>query len=312
MRPGPFRAGIALLLVMLAFSPHLFAAGDDDDSLSKISKQFAIGSVTLQLTNQELHVTRTNGSVALEWPLASVQDYVCAVRNPFAEPRREDGFVQSDPNFRVLKNDQAFKASAFPRFAFFSNRPTTIGLLAGHAAANGGSVQKLLLADVETGVHVLIPLDEGGMPQWLDRKNYPPAFATRHRSNDTAGADLRVGQVFRFQSGQYRRDLATEQRMLQAAFQQAQLTAAQRKTLREAEPDILDDTFSDRDQPLDNFIYYGTRSGNAKAVAALLATLPPELRSRAKARRAEIIKRSQRDDLAEAVRSSRGDEAQIK
>jgi len=309
-RRTQFRCYAALLVVLFTFSARLFAAGDNDDPWSKISKQFALGSVTLQLTNQEIHVTRTNWSVALDWPLASVQDYVCAVRNPFAEPRREDGFVQSDQNFQVLKNDQAFKASAFPRFAFFSNRPTTIGLLAGHAAANGGSVQKLLLADVETGAHVLIPLDEGGMPQWLDRTNHPPAFATRHRSNDTAGADLRVGQVFRFQSGQYRRDLVTEQRLLLAEFQKAQLTAAQRKELRTAEADILDDTFSDRGRPLDIFIYYGTRSGNIKAVDALLVTLPRELQSRAKERRAEIAKRSQRDDLAEAASSSRGDEAQ--
>ena len=32
-----------------------------------------------------------------------MQDYVCAVRNPFARPKLFDGFVQSDANFRLFR-----------------------------------------------------------------------------------------------------------------------------------------------------------------------------------------------------------------
>ena len=305
-----YLASLMAVSALLPTSPCLLAAEESDGTpWPTVSKPVVIGCVAMQLTNQELHVACSNWKIALECPLPSIQDYVCAVRQPLAQPRFEDGFVKSDGNFREIKYVEDFKASAFPRFAFFTNRPITIGLLTGHAAANGASMQKLLLVDVETGAHVVIPLVQGQMPQWLDRTNHPPAFATRHRSNGTAGADLRVGQVFRFQSGQYRRDLATEQQMLLAGFQKAQLTAAQRKELREAGADILDTDFSSAGRPLDNFIYYGTRSGNGKAVDALLATLPPELRTSAKERQAEIIKESQRDDLEEAARSSRGDEA---
>jgi len=160
-----------ILLAMLTFAPRLFAAGDPDSSWSKLSARVVVGHVTLQLTNQEIHVTGSNLNVTLDWPMPLVQDYVCAVRNPFARPKLFDGFVQSDANYRVLKDDEDFKRSAFPRFAFFTKRPTTIGLLAGHAAANGSSDQKLLLVDVETGRHLFIPLENGKMPAWFSRTN---------------------------------------------------------------------------------------------------------------------------------------------
>jgi hypothetical protein len=155
---------IILSLNLLAVIPSLRAAEAADDPWSKISKRLVISNVTLQLTNQTIHVTGSNWNETLEWPMPLVQDYVCAVRNPFAVPELFDGFVQSDANFRFLKNYKDFKASAFPRFAYFTKRPSTIGLLAGHAAANGGSVQKLLLVDVETGAHQLIALDDGRLP----------------------------------------------------------------------------------------------------------------------------------------------------
>src|ERR1035437_7235730 len=227
------------LIFILTCSLRLTASEErDSNSGPAVAQTVVIGHVTMQLTNQELLVACSNWSVTLECPLPSIQDYGCAVRQPLAQPRFEDGFVISDGNFHEIEYVEDFKSSAFLRFAFFTNQPTTIGLLTGHAAANGASLQKLLLVDVETGAHVLIPLVQGQMPQWLDRTNHPPAFATWHRSNETAGADLRVGQVFRFQSGQYRRDLATEQQMLLAGFQKAQLTAAQRKELRTAGADI--------------------------------------------------------------------------
>jgi hypothetical protein len=166
-----YLAGLMAVFALLPISTRLFAAGDPDDYWMSISKHFVIGGVTLQLTNEQIHVTGSNLNVTLDWPMPLVQDYVCAVRNPFAKPKMEDGFVQNDANFRLLKDDEDFKRSAFPRFAFFTKRPTTIGLLAGHAAANGGSVQKLLLVDVETGKHLLLRLENGVMPVWRKHKS---------------------------------------------------------------------------------------------------------------------------------------------
>lgn len=281
-------AAIILSINLLAMVPSLHAAETDADPWSKISKRLVIGNVTLQLRNQEIHVTGINWNETLAWPMPSVSEYVCAVGNPFAQPMLQDGFVQNDKHWRVLQGYDDFKASAFPRFAFFANRPTTIGLLTGHAAANGGSVQQLFLVDVETGIHVLIPLDEGAMPQWLDRTNHPPAFATWRRSNDTAGADLRVGQAYRFTNGAYHRDLALEHQLLAAGFHKSQLTAAQLQEIRSAGTDFLATEFSGQGRPLDNYIYYGTRSGNQQAVDKLIATLPAELRRRASKRRASF------------------------
>ena len=181
MRRTPVRRYAGILLALLAFTLRLFAAGDDDGSWAKLSKKLVIGNVTLQLADLAICVTGSNLNETLAWPMhIALEYYVCAVRNPFAAPRMEDGFVLNDPNYRVLEDDHDFTLSAFPLFAFFSSRPTTIGLLAGCAAADGWSSQELLLVDVKTGAHVLIPLNDGQMPLWLDRTNHPPAFATEH------------------------------------------------------------------------------------------------------------------------------------
>jgi len=166
------RHAAVLLFAVLNFAPRLFACEENDGHPWPAGSQpLVIGCVAMQLTNQELHVACSNWSVTLECPLPFIQDYVCAVRNPFAQPKLFDGHVQNDGNFRVLEFADDFKVSAFPRFAYFTKRPTTIGLLTGHAAANGGSWQKLLLVDVETGKHLLLRLENGRPPAWLNRTN---------------------------------------------------------------------------------------------------------------------------------------------
>jgi LysM repeat protein len=270
-----------MAITLLAFAARLLAATEDDgDPWSTVSKQVIVGKVTLQLTNQEIHATGSNLNITLSWRMPKVSDYVCAVRNPFAQPKLEDGEVVSDANFQVLESYDDFKASTFPRFAFFTNRPTTIGLMTGHAAANGGSDEKLLLADVETGAHVLIPLDGGEMPQWLAPTNYPPVFVTRCDMGYKGWNQSCVGQAYRFTGGTWQRDVTTEQRMMAAMFQKVQLTRAQRKALRAADSTVLDDwgAASGLAQAVGDFIYYGTRTGHHPQVDALLDTLPAELR----------------------------------
>ena len=280
----PFRSvkTVGLPLALLTFVPHLIAAKVNDNPWSMISKKLFIGNITLQVTNQEILATGSNLNVALEWPMPLVTDYVCAVQDPFAQPKLQDGFVQDDADFRVLKDDLTFNVSTFPRFAFFTNRPTTIGLLTGHAAANGGSVQQLFLVDVATSAEVLIPLEEGEMPQWLERTNYPPAFVTHRQMGYKGWHRSCLGQAYRFKAGGYQRDMVTEQRLLSAVFVKLALTEAQRKELREADDGILDDWRSPTGagQALGDFVYYGTLTGNGKIVDDLVDTLQPALRVR--------------------------------
>ena len=306
MKPLTASLKLGLLIFMMpglltAFDPPLLATADDDDPWLKLSKKLVIGNVTLQLAGSQIHITGSNLNEALVWPGApgDVWDYACAVRNPFAAPRMEDGFVLNDTNFRVLKDDHDFTLSAFPPFAFFTSRPTTIGLLAGGAGFDGGSSQELLLVDVKTAAHVLIPLNDGQMPLWLDRSNHPPAFATQHFDGlgpSWRDGDWRVNQVFRFSGGKYRHDAATERKLLAARFQKSQLTPGQRRRLSKIEIQSPDDVIFPEAKALCDFVYYGDRSGKGKAVDQLIANLQPSLRQRVKAFRkslAEIAKEPQ-------------------
>lgn len=248
-------------------------------------------------------------TMKLDWPTAGVGDYACVVRNPFATPGMEDGYVRGDTNFTVLNGVDDLKASAFARFVFYTWRPTTIGLLVGHAAANGHSTQDLFLADVETGACVVIPLADGQMPLWLDRTSQPPSFATLQRNGlmptnqittyatmqiagvgltGQAGNSLRINQAFQFSHGVYQHDINLEKRLLKSRFKQAQLTSIQRQRLTQV--DIVEpmDLFFPEVNALCDFVYYGHRINAAKPLDRLIATLKTSLRESVQAFRRDL------------------------
>lgn len=276
-----------LMLVIFVFSSRLSACEENDGHPWPAGSQpLVIGCVAMQLTNQELHVVCSNWSVSLPCPTPSIQDYVCTVRQPLASPNLFDGHVKNDRNFRTLQYADDFKVSAFPRFAFFTKRPTTIGLLAGHAAANGSSHQYFLLLDVESGQRLFLLLKDGEMPLWQDRKQHPPAFVTQRRDglglDNFIAARWRVNHAYHFVQGRYERDPATEQRLLAEKFRHAQLTAVQLKAIRKVDGEDLMDLLFPEVDALCDYVYFALRTGQQKEVDALLATLQPGLQGTVK------------------------------
>lgn len=288
--------GILLVTILLA------------ECVAAAQTSFRLGAISFDVKQDSDHqpdgmVVSVKGfKTEFAWPNTSFSDYGCVVRNPFATPKMEDGYVEGDKDFTVLMDVANFKASAFTQFAFSNNRPTTIGLLVGHAAANGESDQKLFFADVESGAHVLIPLFNGQMPLWLERTNYPPAFAIfrNEELNALIGArhSWRMDKVYRFSKGQYRRDRATEQRMLSERFQKAKLTGAQLQQLRQVDASEQGDLFYSEIEPFCDFVYYGTRGGHRKEVDQLIATLPSDLRKPIKAFEASCAQESRYNALS--------------
>jgi hypothetical protein len=306
--PAEPRLGICryavLFLVFVAFSARLFAAEDEDNPWAKISQQFKADNVTLQLTNLEVHVIGDKVNEALSWEKPAIGEYFCAVRNPFAHPKMEDGYFLSDTNYHVLEDYNDFKVSAFPRFSFFTNRPTTIGLLSGHAGADDGSSQILYLVDVETCAHVCIPLSDGVMPVWLQPGVYPPPFALTYVKGIqnvvtwSPGSRPRITQVYSFHAGQYRRDLALERQEMSARFQQVQFSPEDRRTLSTNEsPDELDEPLAGR---LCDFVHYGKFAGQQATVDRFLKTLQPELRECLAGSRDWVYERNRIDRVDEA------------
>jgi len=193
----------ALLLVSLAFSLRLLAAEEDDNPWAKISKKLVISNVTLQLTNLEVHVTGRNVDETLPWDMSGIGEHFCAMRKPFATPHMEDGYILRNAGYYAFKDDDDFTVTNIQRFAFFTNRPTTIGLVAGHAGGDGGSWQEMLLVDVETGAHIRINLNDGFMPQRLELTNFQPAFITREFFGLKGWDKGCLGQAYRFKDGRY-------------------------------------------------------------------------------------------------------------
>jgi hypothetical protein len=281
----------AVMAVLLSLATPIFAAATDTNGLDNMLppwegnfEQAVVGEVTLTLTNTDLHITGPKVNLVLDWPWRMMEGYLCAVRNPFAEPRLEDGHIIADANFQEFESYHELQATNFARFAFFTNRPTTIGLMTGFAGADGGSSQTLYLVDVETGAHVCIPLSDGYMPVWLQPGVYPPPFALTDNDgiqSDVAwspGGKPRLTQMYFFRNGQYRRDLAAERKEMVARFQAAQLTPAECKRIQAAEElDLVNE--KDLERLLD-FVHYGKFTGQQAAVDRILKLLRPECRER--------------------------------
>ena len=152
------------------FGPRLFAAATDTNGWDNPQppwegnfEQAVVGNVTLTLTNTDLHVTGPKVNLVLDWPWRRMEGHVCVVRNPFAEPRFcKTGTSSPMPNFQEFESYHELQATRLCAFCpFFTNRPTTIGLMTGFAGTDGGSRQTLYLVDVETGAHVCVPMENG-------------------------------------------------------------------------------------------------------------------------------------------------------
>jgi hypothetical protein len=201
------------------------------------------------------------------------------MNDPFVELEMNDGVPES-PALMRFDTENVPKPIAIQKFAFFGYKPTTIGFLFGKIGTNGSSNAQLILADTRTRERVIIPIQEGYMPLWQDKKTFPPSFATRRVDyigghSDSLGQAARIDQVMVYRDGKYRRDKKTETLLYKEKYGAISFTAQEKQTLSTT---TLADLDSDLAEKVLDALYYGTKVRELKAVESLLRSLSPEVR----------------------------------
>ena len=206
-----------------------------------------------------------------------------AVNSPFVELTGMDGVVADGPGVVPIDAGKPLDGGAFTRFAFFTERKTSVGVLWGMAGASGGSSQTLVVCDTETGQHVAMKMVDMCTPIWLDKSSRPPPYAETTTTPYLGAHALslgfapRVHKAYTFDPWRlaYERDPLVEVALCAQRFGQVQLEAADTATFREKG---IWDVDRARGVKLVDFVYYGVRSGAKSAVADYVVRLPESYR----------------------------------
>jgi len=262
----------------------LLAFGTNGPQTTNESSQsyIALGAVIL---------TKEGGRMQFITPRASffvgtqkpTMETLHAVNSPFVELTGIDGVVADGPGLTPIHADKPLDGSAFPRFSFFTERKTSVGVLWGMAGASGGSSQTLVVCDTETGQHVAIDMVDMCAPIWLDKDSRPPPYAETTTTPYLGAHALslgfapRVHKAYAFDPWRlaYERDPLVEVALCAQRFGQVQLGAADTEAFKEKG---IWDVDRARGVKLLDFVYYGVRSGAKSAVADYVVRLPERYR----------------------------------
>ena len=168
-----------------------------------------------------------------------VMETLHAVNSPFVELTGMDGVVADGPGVVPIDAGKPLDGGAFTRFAFFTERKTSVGVLWGIAGASGGSSQTLVVCDTETGQHVAIEMVDICTPIWLDKSSRPPPYAETTTTPYLGAHALslgfapRVHKAYTFDPCRlaYERDPLVEVALCAQRFGQVQLTAGDTEVL---------------------------------------------------------------------------------
>lgn len=191
-----------------------------------------------------------------------------------------DGYVETNENVLEIPTNRPLAKTDIPLFKFFSNRPTTLGLLHGSAGASGGSSQNIILVDTETGANTSVNMPDMVAPLWLNDQT-PPAYARMTVDHYlgprglSLGYSPRISEAYSFSNGQYERDMKLADRLYLEKFKTTSLT---KQDMIELQKDDLNAIDPDTGIRFLDYIYYGTKSGQTNAVQELLTRVSPSMR----------------------------------
>lgn len=188
-----------------------------------------------------------------------------------------DGVPDENEKMVSITTNHPIRAKDIHLFQFFSERPTTFGILYGSAGASSGSGQIMLLVDTETGHCHEILIDNMHTPLWLDNET-PPSYATTRGVHlwgpaVAVGYAPRISGVYVFKENSYQRDLEKEQALCKVKFLETNISPEDIKHMDA----MYRPTHKIAVRFLD-YAYYGYKSGNQKAVDAMLSQVSEDLR----------------------------------
>lgn len=264
-----------------AFSNNAVNLIKEAEAKISISNSISIGTVSISISNNIITIKNPVTTLQYEYSLDNHMEYYFILPDPFSAFANDDGVILNgviEPTkTRKSLLSRNLKYLTFPKFAFFSDKLTTIGFLFGMAGASGGSGQEMILMDTESDKHVVINISDAQAPYWIAKDQYPPVFAetdVKYLGDHCTGMGYapRIGKVFTFQKGKYVHDRVLEKAMCLRKFEAIHFTKGELSALKTTNLCELD---RDLGKKLLDYIHYGRKSGHVKNVSHLLKECHP-------------------------------------
>lgn len=220
-------------------------------------------SFTLVVEGEEFAVTNTPSYMEFEYILST----------PFVELRGYDYTPEVDQCRGLVEIpwDRTITLDDFPRFAFFDESPSTVGILRGFSG-NAASSITLTFIDLNTGKSLDVPVNSMEGPNWIMDGDRPIGW--REVRFDSMGSHAlslgyapRLHKCWIFTDEGCVRDTELERRHFEQQFQVIELSADDWRELQKPLSDI------DREaaERLLDAVYCGHRLGRRDEVMELLS-----------------------------------------
>jgi hypothetical protein len=183
-------------------------------------------------------------------------------------------------------------SSTFPIFKFFSDSPSTIGIVKGEYSVDLKFQSiTLYLFDTESPKSAVINNPSISFPGWIKQQDNAPSYYTvRYVTLTPAFNALGDGvfdNVLSYLDAEYQHDAELQSKMFVEQFNNAMLTRAELKTLETSNIDKLESFKQenlDAVRKLVRLIYYSRSANKTGAVKALLEKVHPSIKKAALSR----------------------------
>jgi hypothetical protein len=232
------------------------------------------------LETGEITIKRTDGMV-IDTFGGGYSSYQYILNDPFTWLPGADGLIYPADEILPLIANGKIAETNFKKFSFFTNKPTTIGLLFGSYGASGGSGQTLLFLDTAGDSYVGINLVDGNEPLWVDKNSKPPIFARTNAlyigGHATAwGYKPRIESVYIFDDGSYRVGQAITYDLFLEKYKEINFTSSEMEFLKNTSFFSKEvDQKRDLGEKMLDFVYYGKKLEKDKEVEKFLSQIHP-------------------------------------
>lgn len=254
-----------------------------------------VGSVAVRVNNYgfdndglakcELEIKISDQCFKYSYHLGTILSYAFILRTHCPVFDAFDGIPTPGRDLLPLPEDLSLTSKNLPRFKFFSDKPDTIGFMIGTAGASGGSSQRMIFLDTETGTLCVINCIDLYPPFWIDECT-PPSYAETTTGFYlgphalSLGCSPRISKVYVFCGGSYN-GLCYEldrQKLLQLCQDKFDSLIFTTDDINELQKNDLFEIDRDLGERFLDYVYYGAKSGNVNAVNNLLHRVSPEVR----------------------------------
>jgi len=266
-----------IFLVNLILSLTIFSLFTYHDKA--YGQALQIGKVTIQKTEDT--IIFSSRTFVLRHKLSALSlNYAYVLTTPYVSYRGYDGIVNPGmSNGLIALPNRGLRSEDFPKFTFFNERKSCIGILTGSAGGSGGSSQALTIFDTLTAQHFQVGTVDMQDPEWISKDGHPVAFIEKSAIWYLGGHALslgyepRISQCYTIKDGKLKVSTELEKELCRKKYVEILFTPEEMNILRD------DDIFNlnrDLAVKLLDKIYYGLKLGKHNELKDFMDKINPK------------------------------------